>query len=79
MHSEFDLSPNDAAEILGIAVALVMHRMNVGDLPFRYVGPERRTTREHVLALKTKLEAQQEAMDTLAEDTEDLIRNEGLE
>ena len=53
---------------------LVVHRMNVGDLPYRNVGAERRTTREHVLALKSKLEAQREALDALAEDTEDLIR-----
>ena len=77
--NDFDLSPTEASEILGIACALVLHRMDVGDLPFRYVGTERRTTTEDVLALKFKLEAQQEAMDNLAEDTEDLIRNEGLE
>src|SRR6266436_2288669 len=31
-----ELSPNDAAEILGISRPLVVHRMDVGDLPFRY-------------------------------------------
>jgi hypothetical protein len=71
---DFDLTPTEAAEILGIAHALVVHRMDVGDLPFRYVGTERRTTREDVLALKSKLDTQQKAMNALAEDTEDLIR-----
>ncbi|WP_348638235.1 DNA-binding protein [Bradyrhizobium sp. ISRA463] len=31
-----ELSPNDAAELLGISRPLVVHRMDVGDLPFRY-------------------------------------------
>jgi hypothetical protein len=30
-----ELSPNDAADILGISRPLVVHRMDVGDLPFR--------------------------------------------
>jgi len=38
-----ELSPNDAADILGISRPLVVHRMDGGDLPFRYVGKHRRT------------------------------------
>src|SRR5689334_21487252 len=38
-----ELSPNEAADILGISRPLVVHRMEVGDLPFRYVGKHRRT------------------------------------
>jgi hypothetical protein len=30
-----ELSPNDAASILGISRPLVVHRMDIGDLPFR--------------------------------------------
>jgi len=72
-----ELSPNDAAEILGISRPLVVHRMDVGDLPFRYVGKHRRATLKDVLALKTKMDAQREAMEALAEDAEDLRRRYG--
>ena len=73
-----ELSPNDAAGILGISRPLVVHRMDVGDLPFRYVGKHRRTKLKDVLALKTKIDAQQAALDALAENTETLIRDHGL-
>ena len=73
-----ELSPNDAADILGISRPLVVHRMDVGDLPFRYVGKHRRTRLRDVLALKTKLDAQQKAMEALAEDAEDLNQRYGV-
>lgn len=72
---EQEISPNDAAEILGISRPLVVHRMEVGDLPFRYVGKHRRAKLNDVLALKGRLDAQQEALDALAEDTESLMRH----
>jgi hypothetical protein len=67
-----ELSPNDAADILGISRPLVVHRMDIGELPFRYVGKHRRTRLKDVLALKAKIDAQQAAMKALAEDAEDL-------
>jgi hypothetical protein len=67
-----ELSPTDASAILGISRPLVVHRMDVGDLPFRYVGKHRRALLKDVLALKTKLDAQRSAMEALAEDAEDL-------
>lgn len=73
-----ELSPNDAADVLGISRPLVVHRMDIGDLPFRYVGKHRRTKLRDVLALKTKMDAQQKAMEALAEDAEDLRRRYGV-
>ena len=73
-----ELSPNDAAELLGISRPLVVHRMDVGDLPFRYVGKHRRAKLKDVLALKTRIDAQQSAMEALAEDAEDLGRRHGV-
>lgn len=67
-----ELSPSDAASILGISRPLVVHRMDVGDLPFRYVGKHRRATLRDVLALKTKIDAQRSAMEALADDAQDL-------
>jgi len=73
-----ELSPNDAAEILGISRPLVVHRMDIGDLPFRYVGKHRRAKLKDILALKTKIDAQQAVMEALAENTETLMRDHGL-
>lgn len=73
-----ELSPNDAAAVLGISRPLVVHRMDIGDLPFRYVGKHRRTKLKDVLTLKTKIDAQKAALDALAENTETLIRDHGL-
>jgi hypothetical protein len=73
-----ELSPNDAAGILGISRPLVVHRMDIGDLPFRFVGKHRRTRLKDVLALKTKMDAQRKAMGALADDAEDLGRRYGV-
>ena len=73
-----ELSPKDAAGILGISRPLVVHRMGIGDLPFRYVGKHRRTKLKDVLTLKARIDAQQAALDALADNTETLIRDHGL-
>lgn len=73
-----ELSPSEASAILGISRPLVVLRMDRGELPFRYVGKHRRALLKDVLALKTKLDKRQTAMEVLAEDTEDLIGTYGL-
>ncbi|MCA1371528.1 DNA-binding protein [Bradyrhizobium sp. BRP14] len=73
-----ELSPTEASEILGISRPLVVLRMDCGDLPFRYVGKHRRASLKDVLALKSKLDLRQSALDALADDTEDLIDTHGL-
>lgn len=72
-----ELSPNDAAGILGISRPLVVHRMDIGDLPFRYVGKHRRTKLQDVLALKLRIDAQWAAVGALAEDAEDRSNRSG--
>lgn len=72
-----ELSPNDAASILGVSRPLVVHRMDVGDLPFRYVGKHRRATLKDVLGLKTRIDAQRAAIEALADDAEDLQQRYG--
>lgn len=67
------LNPTQASAVLGIARSLVVHRMDIGDLPFRYVGKRRLVLMKDVLALKARLDIRQEALDALAEYTEDLI------
>lgn len=73
-----ELSPTEAAAILGISRPLVVLRMDRGDLPFRYVGKHRRALLKDVLRVKSKLDVRQTAIDALAEDTEDLIETHGL-
>lgn len=73
-----EVSPSEASAILGISRPLVVLRMDRGDLPFRYVGKHRRALLKDVLALKSKLDKRQMAMEALAEDTEDLIETYGL-
>ncbi len=65
--------PSEASAILGISRPLVVLRMDRGELPFRYVGKHRRALLKDVLALKSKLDKRQTAMEALAKDTEDLI------
>lgn len=78
LSEERELSPNDAAEILGISRPLVVHRMDIGDLPFRYVGKHRRARLIDVIALKARLEEQRSALKALAQDTEELARDYGV-
>ncbi len=73
-----EISPNDAAVILGMSRPLVVHRMEVGDLPFRYVGKHRRAKLKDVLLLKSKLDEQRAALVALARETEALMRHHGL-
>jgi excisionase family DNA binding protein len=75
---DVEISPNEAAEILGMSRPLVVHRMDVGDLPFRYVGKHRRAKLKDVLAFKKEVDAQQAAMRALADDAEDLRQCYGV-
>jgi hypothetical protein len=78
LRKEQELSPSEASVLLGISRPLVVHRMEIGDLPFRYVGTHRRAALKDVLALKARLDVRQQALRALAEDAEDLIANHGL-
>lgn len=52
--------------------------MDIGDLPFRYVGKHRRASLKDVLALKAQLDVQRKAMQDLAADAEDLHLRYGI-
>jgi hypothetical protein len=73
-----ELSPTEASAVLGISRPLVVHRMDIGDLPFRYVGKHRRASLKDVLALKARLDIQRKAMEDLVEDAQDLNRRYGI-
>lgn len=73
-----ELSPTEASVVLGISRPLVVHRMDIGDLPFRYVGKHRRALLQDVLVLKARLDIRQKALNALAEDTENLMVHHNL-
>lgn len=73
-----EVTPNEASALLGISRPLVVHRMDVGDLPFRYVGKHRRARLRDVLTFKARLDEQRAAQKALAEDTEELMRDYDL-
>jgi hypothetical protein len=64
-----ELTPNEAAAILGMSRPLVVHRMEIRDLPFRDVAKHRRVKLKDVLALKQRIDETQAAVDALAEGT----------
>ena len=71
------LDASEAARLLGIPPALVVHRMDVGDLSCRRIGDQRVATLQDVLALKARLDAQRAALQALAADAEDLAQRYG--
>jgi excisionase family DNA binding protein len=73
-----EITPEDAASILGISRPLVRRRMDIGALPFRRVGAHRRLRLTDVLALRAREEPVRKALEALAADTEDLEQTYGL-
>jgi excisionase family DNA binding protein len=68
-----EISPEDAAAILGISRPLVRQRMDRGELPFRRVGAHRRIRVSDVLALRRREEPVRAALAELQADTEELM------
>lgn len=75
---EAELSPEEAAAILGISRPLVRRRMDGGVLPYRRVGAHRRLRLADVLALKRREAPVCAAMEELAADTDELARTHSL-
>jgi excisionase family DNA binding protein len=78
--SDAELSPEKAAEILGISRPLVSRplvyqRMDSGRLPFRQVGTHRRVRAADVAALRQFEEQRRSFAAALSADTEDLEQN----
>ena len=68
-----EISPEDAAAILGVSRPLVRRRMDVGDLPFRRVGAHRRVRLADVLEIRRNEAPARAALEELRADTEDLM------
>lgn len=68
---EEELSPEQAARVLGISRPLVYHRMKTGRLAFRQVGSHRRVKLKDVLALAGFEERRASFSRDLGADTDD--------
>jgi len=73
-----ELTPNEISSVLGISRPLVVHRMDLGDLPFRYLGKHRRARLKDVLILQEKIDAARAVMEAVAADAEDLKQRYGV-
>lgn len=78
LRDDSELSPEQAARILGFSRPLVVQRMDDGRLPFRRIGAHRRARLSDVLRLRESERAQRAALERLAADTEDLMVGHGL-
>ena len=72
--SEDEVSPERAAELLGVSRPIVYQRMDRGKLPFRQVGTRRRRAAD-VAKLKQFEDRRRSFVPALSADTEDLEEN----
>jgi excisionase family DNA binding protein len=75
VNSEEEMSPEEAAKVLGISRPIVYQRMDAGKLPFREVGTHRRVLLTDVLQLKEAEDRRRRFAAALGADTEDLEAN----
>lgn len=69
---EQELSPEEAATLLGMSRPMVVHRINQGDLPGRKVGTHHRIRMSDLLAFQKRDMAQAAAMAEFGEMTDEL-------
>jgi excisionase family DNA binding protein len=72
LNMETELSPEEAAKVLGVSRPMVYHRMDSGRLPFRPVGSHRRVLLKEVLALRDFEAGRRQVARELSEDTDAL-------
>jgi excisionase family DNA binding protein len=72
---EDEVSPERAAELLGVSRPIVYQRMDTGKLPFRQVGTHRRIRAADVAQLKKFEDRRRTFAAALSADTEDLEKN----
>ena len=72
---EDEVSPERAAELLGVSRPIVYQRMDTGKLPFRQVGTHRRIRAADVAKLKQFEDRRRSFAAALSADTEDLEEN----
>ncbi|GGK43507.1 helix-turn-helix domain-containing protein [Salinarimonas ramus] len=68
---EEELTPEQAATVLGVSRPVVYHRMDTHRLPFRQVGTHRRVKLKDVLALQAFEDERRRFSRALSKDTDD--------
>jgi excisionase family DNA binding protein len=76
--SETELTPEQAAALLGISRPMLMQRVKTGHLPHRMVGTHHRLRLADVLALQVALAEQTTAMEVVSAHTDRVIQSHGL-
>ena len=72
-----EVSPEDAAVLLGVSRPTVMHRLRQGDLPHRMVGSHHKVRLADVLALRQREDEQRAALQEFGEMTDDMAMQHG--
>jgi len=72
LEQDAELSPEQAAKILGVSRPIVYHRMDSGRLPYRKVGAHRRVRLDDVLKLRELERQHREFARALSSDTDEL-------
>jgi excisionase family DNA binding protein len=68
-----EVSPEKAAEMLGISRPTLLKKLEAGEIPFRYVGSHRRLLIGEVLAYKqTQRERSRAALRQMRDEADDL-------
>jgi excisionase family DNA binding protein len=77
VEEEQEITPEEAAGLLGMSRPIVMHRIKHGDIPHRMVGTHHRLRLADVLAFRDREQAQRDALDEIGAHTDAMTRRYG--
>jgi excisionase family DNA binding protein len=75
---EKEITPEDAAPLLGMSRPMVVHRIKQGDIPHRMVGTHHRLKLSDVLAFREAEERRLRAMSEIGEHTDEMTVRYGV-
>lgn len=75
---EQEVSPEEAASLLGMSRPMVVHRIKLGDIPHRMVGSHHRLKLSDVLAFQARQQQVDEALAEIGDHTDETTLRYGL-
>jgi excisionase family DNA binding protein len=75
---EEEITPEEAAPLLGMSRPMVIHRIKQGDLPHRMVGTHHKLKLSDVLAFREREERARAALAEFGEQTDELVARHGF-
>jgi excisionase family DNA binding protein len=75
---EEEITPEEAAPLLGMSRPMVIHRIKQGDLPLQMIGTHHKLKRSDVLAFREREEQARTALVEFGEQTDELVARHGL-